>query len=369
LTDTDWGAAAIDGNLLYLRGSTLLRQPLDLPSARLTGNPEPILDGVGPSTGGYQAFSVSYTGTLAYAEPWPTLGELVWFDRNGRRGATVAPLADYLDFAPSPDGRQLAVSRVDPQTNTADIWLFDPARGLQTRLTADRFNDAAPMWSPDGSRIYFRSNRRGANSIWVKPANASRAEELVFEQTGPSAVSVIGSALSADGSRLLFGSTGRESSFDVWQLGLAPTVSATPVLSSPFNESQAVLSPDGRWLAFTSDETGGPQVYVQSFPGGEQRQQVSSRGGSEPLWRTDGRELYFLGEGRTLMAAAVASARVGVPMPLFRTRVPVTGNGYRMPYRVSADGQRFLVNTTPDDTRAPAIHVVLDWRALLANSR
>jgi eukaryotic-like serine/threonine-protein kinase len=363
LTSSDWGGAVLDNFLLYLQGSTLMRQRLDVSAARLTGDAVPLLDGIGGSTSGYPALSVSYTGTLAYAEPWPTLGELVWFDRTGRRGATVGPLADYIDFAPSPDGRHLAVSRVDPQTNTGDVWLLDFERGAEMRLTAHRLNDTGPMWSADGRRVFFRSNRRGVNSLWVKPADASRPEELMFEHDAIS--SMISISISADASRMLFSTTGRESSWDVWQLPLAPSSAATPVLQGPFNESGAALSPDGRWLAFSSDETGRQQVYVQSFPGGEQRQQVSSRGGTEPQWRADGRELFFLGENAALMATPVSDGRAGVPVELFRTRVPATGNAYRFPYRASPDGQRFLINTTPEVVVRPAIHVVLDWRALL----
>ena len=345
-------------------------QSFDLSAARVIGDPVPLLDGIGASTSGYPAFSVSYNGTLAYSEPWPTLGELTWFERSGRQaGPPVAPLADYLDFSLSPDTRQLAVSRVDPQQNTADVWVLDLARGLETRLTSDRLNDAAPMWSPDGTRIYFRSNRRGVNSLFVKLSNGSRGEELVFEQSSDTTSSMISSALSADGSQALFTTSGLESSLDVWQLSLGSPATASILLNSPFNESQAVFSPDGRWIAFTSDETGGQQVYVQSFPGGEQRQQVSSRGGTEPQWRADGRELFFIGDDGTLMAAPVSGGVAGVSLPLFRTRVPVTGNPYRMPYRASADGQRFLINTTPVDTPPPAIQVILDWRALLEPRR
>jgi Tol biopolymer transport system component len=366
LVSSDWGAAVVDDHLLYLRGSTLMAQPLDLSAATLRDDPQPLLDRVGGSTGGYPGFAVSYDGTLAYAEPWPTQGELLWVDRTGRQvGDKVAPLADYIDFTVSPDGGRLALSRIDPQANTADIWILDLERRVETRLTSDRFNDAGVMWVPDGARVYFRSNRRGMNNLYVKPANGSRGEELVFEETGDDRSSMIASSLSADGSRVLYMTTGLRSSYDIMDLVLSP-LAAKPLLNGEFNEAQPVLSPDGRWMAFTSDETGAQQVFIQSYPGGEQRQQVSSRGGTEPQWRGDGREIFYLSDTRTMMAAPVSTAGVpGTPSPLFQTRVPAAGNAYRRSYEVSPDGQRFLVNTMPADAEQPAIHVVLDWRALL----
>jgi hypothetical protein len=170
----------------------------------------------------------------------------------------------------------------------------------------------------------------------------------------------------------LFASYGGITSLDLWVLSLGPPPVPQPMLRTDFDEHQGVLSPDGRWMAFVSDETGASQVYVQSFPDGELRQQLSSQEGTEPQWRADGRELYFLQGDRTLMAAPVSlrpTLSVGIPGPLFRTRVPVMGNPYRNNYVASADGQRFLVNTAPPDAPTPAIHVVLDWRALLSASQ
>jgi WD40-like Beta Propeller Repeat len=203
------------------------------------------------------------------------------------------------------------------------------------------------------------------NNLYVRPANGSRGEELVFEEVGDDRSSMIAATLSADGSRFLYMTTGLRSSYDIMDLTLAP-LATKPLLNGEFNEAQPVLSPDGRWVAFTSDETGAQQVYIQAYPGGEQRQQVSSGGGTEPQWRKDGREIFFLNENRTMTAAPVSSAGVpGTPQLLFQTRVAVTGNAYRRSYEVSPDGQRFLVNTMPGDAHQPVIHVVLDWRALL----
>jgi hypothetical protein len=172
---------------------------------------------------------------------------------------------------------------------------------------------------------------------------------------------------SRDGLHVIFTNTGAGSSFDLWDL---PTESRQPrpILQTAFDEYQGALSPDGLWLAYVSEETGVPQVYVQSFPNGEQRTQVSSQGGTEPRWRADGRELFFLRADRMMMAVPVSlhpTYQGKEPMPLFQTRVPILANPFRAHYDVSADGERFLVNTAPAYVPTPAIHIVMDWRALL----
>ena len=166
---------------------------------------------------------------------------------------------------------------------------------------------------------------------------------------------------------MIFTNAGAGSSWDLWDL---PAESRRPraILQTPFDEYHGVLSPDSRFLAYVSEETGVPQVYVQSFPNGEQRIQVSSQGGNEPRWRDDGQELFFLRSDRMMMAVPVSlrpTFEAKDPKPLFPTRVPILANPFRWHYDVSADGERFLVNTAPASVRPPAIHVVLDWRSLL----
>jgi Tol biopolymer transport system component len=367
LTDGDWGPVSVDDYLLYLRGSTLMAQRVSVADGRLTGDATVLLENVAATTAGYMGVSVSRTGTLAYVEPLPTKGELIWFSRNGLPlGPPVAPLGDYVTLALSPDGSRVAVGRVDPRNSTADIWLSDLNRGVTTRLTSDSMNDAGAIWWPDGTRILFRSNRGGYNDLFLKRADDARPEEMFFEATRQ----MIPTHFSKDGSHVLFTSTGVGTSFDLWDLA-TESRSAQEITATAFDEYQGALSPDGRWLAYVSEETGVPQVYVQSFPNGEHRQLVSTNGGTEPLWREDGRELFFLRADRMMMAAPVAVGpyfKAGEPTPLFQTRVPILANPYRCHYDVSADGERFLVNTAPASVRAPAIHIVMDWRALLPRS-
>ena len=214
-------------------------------------------------------------------------------------------------------------------------------------------------------RILFRSNRDGLNQVFVKGANDPRTEELFFESTDFGQVTA--TDYSRDASHVILTSTGNGSSFNVWDL---PTESLRlrGILQTSFDEYQGVLSPDGGFLAFVSEGTGVPQVYVQSFPNGEQRAQVSSQGGTEPRWRDDGRELFFLRSDRMMMAVPVSlrpTFQAGDPKALFQTNVPILASRWRCHYDVSSDGERFLVNTAPASIPPPAIHVILDWRALL----
>jgi hypothetical protein len=182
-------------------------------------------------------------------------------------------------------------------------------------------------------------------------------------------------AYSRDGAHILMTNTGQKTSFDIWWFTPQPTAGRTAakaIVHSEFDEYQAALSPDNRWMAFVSNESGIPEIYVQSFPDGEQRWKVSSEGGSEPQWRQDGKELYFLSRDQTLVAVPVVlepTFKSGLPQRLFQTRLPVSANPYRQQYAVSADGQRFLVNRAPDSSRPAAIHIALDWRALLAREK
>jgi dipeptidyl aminopeptidase/acylaminoacyl peptidase len=366
LTEGDWGPVAVDQYLLYLRGPVLMAQRLNVADRRVEGDPVVLLESVANSTIGYMGVSASATGTLAYMEPWSTKGELRWYSRSGDvLGPPVAPLEDYVGFSLSPDGSRVAYSRVDPQRGNGDIWLSDLGRGVTTRLTSDPMNDAGPLWSPDGLRILFRSNRGGYNHVFVKSVDDVRPEELFFE------ASELGQMLptdfSRDGAHVIFTNTGVGSTLNLWEL---PTESlrAREILQTEFDEYHGVLSPDADWLAYVSEETGTAQVYVQSFPNGVQRVQVSSEGGTEPQWRDDGRELFFLRLDRMMMAVPVSlhpTFKAEEPKPLFETRVPILANAFRWHYDVSADGERFLVNTAPASVRPPAIHIVLDWRALL----
>jgi hypothetical protein len=367
VTGTDWSAqVAPPGYLLFVRGSTLMAQPMDLDARQLRGEPVAIAESVGTTATAYASFSASHTGDLVYA-PRPGLdGELRWFTRTGTALSVVTEPADYLDFALAPDERSLAISRVDPQQNTADVWTIDLERRVRTGLTTDRSNDASPLWSPDGRTIAFRSNRRGTTDLYRTRPSGGSPEERWFAVEG---ANLVGTDWSVDGRQVLItnGSTSR--GFTIWTWDTS-NQEARLVVQTPLNAMHGRLSPDGRWLAYASDDSGGWQVYVQTFPGTGQddRKQLSADGGSEPRWRRDGGELFFLGTDMRLMSVDIPDGNpLAAPAakPLFQTRVPLTGNLYRSNYLVSRDGQRFLVNVAVKEGLASPLTMLLDWQALI----
>jgi Tol biopolymer transport system component len=298
---------------------------------------------------------------LVHANQLGFRGELRWFDRAGAMLGAVTPEAEYLNFELSPDERLVAMSRVDPQPNSADIWLLDLNRKITSRFTTDRLHDASPLWSPDGGRIVFRNNRRGTTDLYQKRSSGAGADELLLS-TGST---LIASDWSTDGRYIVFTDTNPVTGFDIWVWPTADGQKPTLAVRTPLNEMHGRLSPDGRWMAYASDESGELQVYVQPFPATGDKKQISSNGGAEPRWRRDGNELFYLASNRALMSVSIPAGsafNAGVPQALFDTRAPLIGNPYRSNYSVIASGQRFLVNTRLEETPSP-ITVVLNWTA------
>jgi serine/threonine protein kinase len=363
VTDTSWyGQIVRPGYLLFMRGSSLMSHRIDLDTRRLQGEPVPLAAPVGTTTTSFAGFSASQTGVLVYAMHPGLTGALRWFDRAGAALETVAPVAAYLDFELSPDEQSLAMSRVDPEVNNADVWILDRARNVSTRFTSSFANDASPLWAPDGSRVIFRSNRAGTTDLFEK--RTTGAEERRVLQT---TTNVISSDWSADGRHIVYTDTKTTTGFDIWVWSIG---SSTPVLAAR-TRSNAIhgrLSPNGRWLAFASDESGQWQVYVQPHPPSGDKKQISADGGSEPRWRRDGNELFFLSSDMRVMSVAVPNSdafAAGVPKALFQTRVPLTGNPYRNSYTVSRDGQRFLVNVSADQGLSTPLGLLVNWPLLL----
>jgi Tol biopolymer transport system component len=286
---------------------------------------------------------------------------LRWFNRDGTSRGVAAPAAEYLDFELSPDNRAVAVSRLDEQQNTSDIWTIDLDRRTSTRLTSDRTNDASVVWSADGGRLAFRSNRRGMSDVFHMRSNSAGAEEVLLGF----GANVVVTDWSAE--RLVFTNTRVSAGFDIWALpnGQAQAVS---VVSTPTNAVHGRLSPDGKWLAYASDESGSWQVYVQPFPPSGAKTMISAEGGSEPRWRADGEELFFMSAAHEIMSVTLPRGNPfapGVARVLFKTRVPLTGNVYRTNYDVSNDGQRFLVNVSTGERMTTPLTMILNWPALL----
>jgi dipeptidyl aminopeptidase/acylaminoacyl peptidase len=314
-------------------------------------------------------FTVSQNGLLAYQSGSARLGtELVWFDRSGKQLGKVSERERYSDPRLSPDGKRLAVTAGDPLTN---IWVFDLGRGTKTRLTFDDATHNFPAWSPDGSRVAFASfvgPAAGASiggSLHAKPSNGTGGDELVL--AGEKGVGLAYPQWSPDGRYLLYERSAGPSGASVWAVPLSGDKKPIPVAQpqSPQNNVfSARISPDGRWLAYTSNDSGRQEIYVAPFLGGGGRWQISTNGGDSTAWRRDGKELYYWANDQMLTAVEVdpqgSEFRVGAAKPLFRLSSPALG----MAYDVTPDGQRFLVNYLPEDTATP-LTLVVNWPAEL----
>jgi serine/threonine protein kinase/Tol biopolymer transport system component len=357
------------GHLLTFRDGMLLAYPFDERGLKTTGEPVPVTD-VGGSSLNLAAFSASSSeaGVLAYTGALAMPSRLEWFDRAGTSLGSAADVGDYLSFRLSPDGRQLAFSRTDRQRDTPDIYLMDLARKVETRFTSDPRTEVSPIWSPDGRLIVFRSDRAGGNFPFVKPSNGAEPER----QLSPDSALPWPTDWSRDGKFLVSHTNSLNGSYDVMTLelnGAAVANGAKPVAfaDSEFAEIDGMFAPDGRWLAYASDASGRMEVYVAPFPRSGGAQRVSIAGGSEPHWRRDGKELFYLAPDRTMMAVDVTPGGIlesGAPHPLFRTHAPFPGWFWRRNYDVTADGSRFLVTTPIEGAALPSsISVVLNWTA------
>ncbi len=342
----------------------LIAQPFDLRRGRLTGEPFPIAEQLqyDPifSRG---VFSVSDSGVLAYQTGSAVAGaELVWFDRAGESLGSLHEVLPYLAPRLSPDGKRVAVSIFEPRTGTASIWIYDIERGVKTRFTFGLERDRAPTWSPDGRRIAFARQRKDVYQICVKNSDGSGSEETLLQ----SAADDVPADWSADGQFIAFGRLERAAKMrdDVWILPLSGDRKPFPFLQTEFNETSAQFSPDGKWLAYASDESGRFEVYAAPFPEPGGKFQISSSGGIHPRWRRDGREIFYVALDRKLMAAEVETSpafRVGAAHALLPTRP----RGFGSIYDVSSDGQKFLVANLTSEEASQPITLVLNWTAEL----
>jgi Tol biopolymer transport system component len=264
----------------------------------------------------------------------------------------------------SPDGQRVAGYRGNPDDGNVDIWLMDVARGVFSRFTTDVSDDVGPIWSPNGDRIVFASNRKGTHDLYVKSVTAGGNEELLLE----TAQEKFPTDWSPDGRFVLFNAWDPARSGDIWAVPSDGRGKPLPVVHTVFQEERGQFSPDGRWIAYHSDESGRDEVYVQPFPGPGNKWPISATGGSQVRWRRDGRELFYIARDRRLMAVsfrALSKAdapEVGTPVPLFAPPLggAVQQGDFRHQYVVSADGERFLVATVTEGADAP-ITVILNW--------
>jgi len=325
---------------------------------------------------GYQTarpFSVSENGVLVYrtGPGGATNLQLVWVDRTGKAVETVGAPGPYHGIDVAPDGSRIAVHRHDD--NGGDLWLFESARReTMSRLTFDASQDnSAPIWSSDGSRIVFSSLRNGKWGIYQRQASGTGREELLLESDSPE----LPMSWSPDSKSIVYQMTGHNGGVDLWVLPLAGDKKPTPFLQSPFRNSHPQVSPDGRWVAYGSNETGRGEIYVRPFPSGEGKWQISTNGGTFPRWRRDGKELFYMNPSSLgkMISVKVNPAGLtfeyGDPAELFDTGYVELGHlgmNYHT-YVVSPDGQHFLIprpesGGSEENASAP-ITVVLNWTA------
>jgi len=350
------------GHLLFMREQTLMAQPFDVKRLETTGDAVPITEQVQVGGGGAKgAFSVSEQGILAYRTGDVGSGsQITWFDRSGKQTGVLGDLANYASVHLSPDGKRTAVSIAG---RNGDIWIYELARGLRTRLTFDPESQHDVIWSPDGNRLVFNSSRKGRLDLYQKAADGTGSEELLVE----SDVDKYPNSWSPDGRFLLYSTTFDvpKTGTDLWVLPVSGDRKPFPFLQTEFNESRAKFSPDGGWIAYQSDESGRDEVYVTLFPGPGGKRQISTAGGTFPRWRSDGKEIFYLAPDNKLMAVEVkgqeATLEVGAARVLFDIQPGNPISGYQ--YDVTSDGQHFLVNTSVAQKASSPITVVINWAA------
>ena len=348
------------GHLVYAREDKLLAAPFDLDRLQLTGPPAVVLAGVANYSEelGETPFSVSESGSLVYAPGTASVSQrtLVWVDRQGAVEPLAAHPRNYGSPRLSPDGQRLAVQI--GEGNNSDIWIYDIPRATLTRLTAEGYN-SGPLWTPDGKRVTFGSSTGGGplNLFW-KPADGSGTKEQLTE----SGRFQVPSSWSPDGQVLAFFERDPTAGWGIWVLPLKER-SVRPFLQNKSGERGAVFSPDGRWLAYISNESGRREVYVQAYPAPGRKWQISTEGGNAPVWARSGKELFYR-NGNKMMAVEITTQptfRAGTPTLLFEGQYVQSGPG-RADYDITPDGRRFLMVKEDKPREGPRqINVVLNW--------
>jgi Tol biopolymer transport system component len=357
------------GYLFYLDQGTLMARPFNDKALRFTGPAVPVAQNVGFYVGSsYAYFSVSAAGVLAFqAVPAGATNQLAWFSRTGQKLGTVGQPNLYTNPALSTDGSRLAVG-MGPH-GARDIWIYDLKRGTASRLTFNPADDLDPAWSADGSQVFFSSDRAGRVDIYQQAANGLGSAQPVFQSKDQNKYA---DDVSADGRYAIYDTGAGANGTELWALPLfGDRKPFALVQGSNFGAHSARFSPNGRFVAYDSNETGKMEVYVQTFPQQTGKWQISPSGGLEAFWRRDGKELFYLTPDNQLMAVPVntdaASFQAGIPKPLFQAPLVPISN-WRNIYFPSPDGQRFLMLTPEGQAKPEPITVVVNWPSLLRQS-
>lgn len=356
------------GYLLFVRQGALLARQFDIKLFELVGEPVTLAAQIqtdstsGDPTG---AFSVSPAGLLAYQAASDAGSRLIWLDRGGRQLGVLGDEAEYGYPELSPDGARAAVSIRDHVNGSRDLWVFDLSRGLRTRLTSGEKDLRGNLaWSPDASRIAFRSTRSGGFDVYQTASNGIGDEEPLWKDL----LSKYPTSWSSDGRYILYstGASTLRTGNDLWILPLFGDRKPFPFLQTTFSESQGIFSPDGRSVVYQSNDSGRLEVYMGPFPGPGRKWQISTAGGVSPRWRKNGHEILYFAPDRKLMSVEVhgesPKLEIAAAKPLFEIRSQLRG------WDVTADGQRFLVNMVTEEP-AQSITLVVNWTAALSMPR
>lgn len=344
------------GFLIYGRQETLLAQPFDSSKLRFTGEAVPIADHVGrmmavPAS----LFSISENGVLVYGSSAANRVQLAWHNRDGTRQASIGEPDLYTDFTLSPDEKRLAVGRIDPGTGKSDLWILELATGILSQLTSDSSIAGAAWWSPDGRELVYNSDRKGKFDLYRKAVGGSD-EELIIQ----SGEDKFPNQWLNDGSVLFLNWAGRI----FFRVPLSGERKPVTLFQTEFPKLAPRVSPDGRWVAYSSAESGRFEIYVAAFPSFRERRQASNGGGCQPRWRKDGKELFYLSLSRDGMMSVdvkgASSIETGVPRALFQTSFQADPN--RNQFDVTGDGKRFIFGERVGENNK-TITVVLNWTA------
>jgi len=358
ILSADWPAMFASGHLWFVRERTLFAQPFNPSTQTLSGPVSRVANNVGG--GLFAAFlSISAAGPIAYREgAAQSRRRLVWFDRSGKELGTAGEEGGLLaNPSLSLDGRYVVVQRT-LQANI-DLWVLDLQRNVFNRLTDDPRVDSMPMWSPDGKRVVFSSGVGDGSSLMIMRIDGTANETLSLPATDVK----IACDWSADGRYVLYRqldeATGTN---DLWALPMAGERTPFQIVHTQYDERDGQFSPDSKWIAYESDESGRPEIYLQAFPGPGPKVRVSIDGGTQVRWRRDGREMFYIAPDERLMAVSVdPTAGVGKPAALFTTHLAPIRSISRQQYVVASDGQRFLISSV-DESTPSSITLILNWK-------
>jgi len=353
---------SLPGYIVFLREKNLVARPFDVKKMEFTGEALSIADRIGFDGASY-SFSVSDSGVISYSNVDLVNTNLIWMDRGGKELGTIGDPGAYIEPWFSPDEKKVVISRIDTATGLTDVYTVDLVRQNFTRFSFTPTNDYGALWSPDGTRIVYSTSKGGNFDLYEKVSSGAGADELLLHTDNAK----FADDWSSDNRYLIYENEDPKTKYDLWILPMFGDKKPYPYLQTEFNEAHAQFSPDGKWVAYGSDEIGRTEVYVRPFPnvsGG--KWQVSTGGGDQPSFRKDGKELYYIAPDGRLMAVDIRlgdSFDAGVPHPLFQTNVtpqPLVGSD-RNQYRPTADGQKFLVNTLPAEATYSGITIIFNW--------